>query len=343
VFGTEIAGALLLAALPQSYACALGVGVLGANERLENDLVRRIRGTAQFLMAVMERAGANGQDVLWRPSTYPASDRAGPAPWEVCTALRLYHEAIRVDLDARRAAGNAQVSALLGADNFPPLNQEDLLGMLLSFSITVFEVLERFGISWTADEQDAYVYAWDVIGAYLGIGTDGVVQRVLAEHPDASIDATWNGLRPPTVAATRRLLDQLRARQWVDPAPNATFETDTWSSLRAGRILTKALIDELAAAMPPSMALLPLAVMRMLAPEVVRRRLSLGTNGLLLRAVGALPSRPQVVDRFTTLRVPNRLGGRVLRTLSNEVTSRAAMRFVRDGEFVIPGLDLDPG
>jgi hypothetical protein len=350
VFGTEIAGALLLAALPQSYATAFGAGVLGANERLESDLVRRIRGTAQFLMAVMERARPAGQHDLWAPSDEPSTHRDGPAPWEVCTALRIYHAAIRSDLHQRRKDGNEQVSALLGEHNDPPLNQEDLLCMLLSFSITVFEVLERYGIHWTADEQDAYLHAWDVIGAHLGIGTPAVVCLMESEHQAAAkaaggepspalTDAHWHGLRPPTVDDTRALLDQMRVRQWIDTSPQSPFEIETWSSARAGRILTKALLDELAAAMPPPLALLPLAVMRALAPEVVRTRLSLGTNGLILRALGALPKRTYVIDRFTALHAPNPVGGRVLRMLANEVTSRATLRFVREGDFVIPGLD----
>ena len=37
-FGTEISGALLLAALPQSYATEFGAGVLGANAELERNL-----------------------------------------------------------------------------------------------------------------------------------------------------------------------------------------------------------------------------------------------------------------------------------------------------------------
>ncbi len=350
VFGTEIAGALLLAALPQSYATAFGVGVLGANERLESDLVRRIRGTAQFLLAVMERARPEDQHRLWAPSAESNTRRDSPAPWEVCTALRVYHAAIRADLHQRRKDGNEQVRQLLGEHNDPPLNQEDLLCMLLSFSITVFEVLERYGINWTADEQDAYLHAWDVVGAHLGIGAPAVVWLMEAEHqasgtppggepPPTLTDARWRGLRPPTVDATRALLDQMRARQWIDTSPRSPFEIEAWSSARAGRILTKALLDELAAAMPPALALLPLAVMRALAPEVVRTRLNLGTNGLILRTLGALPKRTYVIDRFTALHATNPVGGRVLRMLANEVTSRATLRFMREGDFVIAGLD----
>lgn len=340
-FGTEIAGALLLAALPQSYATAFGAGVLGASAGLETDTVRRIRGTAHFLVLVMQRApdvkqlsAADRQRMLWDPSGSTVVG-TGPAPWQLCTALRVYHQAIRVHLEQLRTEGDVQVIAQLGEHNAPPLNQEDLLGMLLSFSVTVFEVLERYGITWTADEQEAYLHLWDVIGAYLGIGSPKVVAKLPLELGDG-----WHGLRPPSVGTTRAMLDQLRSRQWIDPAPTAPFEVDSWSSLRAGRVLTKALLDELAAAMPPALALLPITVMRSLAPEVVRRRLGLGASGIVMRSLGQLPTRRRVVGRFTEIRTPNPVGARVLRLLANEVTSRASLRFARDGDLTIPGLDI---
>ena len=58
------------------------------------------------------------------------------------------------------------------------LNQEDLLGTLLTFTITVFEVLETFGQSWTADEQDAYLHLWDLVGAHLSIGAPAAIDEL---------------------------------------------------------------------------------------------------------------------------------------------------------------------
>ncbi len=49
-------GRCCMVALPQSYATEFGAGVLGANARLDSDLVRRIRRTAQFLAVVMQPA-----------------------------------------------------------------------------------------------------------------------------------------------------------------------------------------------------------------------------------------------------------------------------------------------
>jgi len=53
-YTAEISGALLLAALPQSYATEYGAGVLGAHGQLSSDLTRRIGLTAQFLVTVLQ-------------------------------------------------------------------------------------------------------------------------------------------------------------------------------------------------------------------------------------------------------------------------------------------------
>ena len=144
---TEISGALLLAALPQSYATTFGAHVLAAAGGLENDLVRRVRGTAQFLLVVTQLAIDDDDARRRRPPSEQSPASGSVMPWHVCTALRLYHQTIRRKLidDARSKGADAEAD--FGGK---PLNQEDLLGILLTFSITVFEVLERFGICWTA-------------------------------------------------------------------------------------------------------------------------------------------------------------------------------------------------
>ena len=253
-YGTEIGGALILAALPQSYATAWGSRVLWANSRLQHDLVRRIKGTARFVLAVAQR-GDGAQGRLWDPTWEPVTDglAAHPhPPWQQCVELRLYHQAIRerliderererVGLAARRKARPADGGEVdddlfksdvdpLGEHNEVPLNQEDLLGMLLSLSITTFEVLERYGISWTADQQESYLHMWDVVGAYLGIGVAPVVDELAKRmakvpgrpgQPPLPPELSWVGLRPVGVNDTRRLLGQLRDRQWLELGPFA--------------------------------------------------------------------------------------------------------------------------
>lgn len=366
-YQTEIAGALLMVALPQSYATEFGAGVLGANARLDSDLVRRIRRTAQFLAVVMQPADNDEhQHQLW-DWTYPPPKDV-PPPWQWCTTLRSYHNAVRLALIRRREEEEKEekkknkeqqspgekfatpVTKLLGDHNDPPLNQEDLLGMLLTFSISVFEVLESYDLAWTTDEQDAYLHAWDVIGAYLGIGSPTVVAKLERKYktvrtdPDGAylppgpiIGNQWHGLRPPTVDGTRLLLDQIRDRQWLDPAPEGPFEIRGWSSVRTGRILTRALLTELQAAMPRTFEQVPIAVMRALLPTVVCRRLNLGGSGLLFRALALLPKQSHATERFTRWNGPNRFGAKILHLLANDVTTRATVRFLQNDDYVLPG------
>lgn len=342
-YGTEIAGALLLAALPQSYAAQWASRVLVATTRLHDDFRRRILGTAQFLAIALRGAKDEGQAVeFW---TMPDDPETAPMtmPWKACLAVRLYHEAIRQDLKRQRSAdgGDNRMARLLGEANRTPLNQEDLLATLLTFTVTVFEVLERYGISWTADDQEAYLHAWDVIGQHLGIGCAAVTKGLDKDFRRKLTSGNWHGLRPPEVADTRLLLDQLRERQWRPleaTTPPAGGGTDEWQGTRAGRILVRALLDELSVAMPVRMQGVPLAVMRALAPGVVRDRLSLGGSGLVLSLLDLLPKRHALVDRFTALPVPSPVGGGVLRVMANQVTTQVIVRFIQSGRFRLPDL-----
>lgn len=160
-YGTEIASALLLAALPQAYAAEEGSKVLAATKQLQSNLTQRIAGTGQFLASVMAaRPDDEATKADWTVSGRPPSPSFGPPCWKLCAALRLYHAAVRATVSGDKPSG---LSA-----NDVPINQEDLLGMLLSFSVTTFEVLESYGIRWTSDEQEAYLYLWDLVGAHLG-------------------------------------------------------------------------------------------------------------------------------------------------------------------------------
>jgi hypothetical protein len=363
-YGSEISGALLLAALPQSYAAQWASRVLVASARLQDDFRRRILGTSQFLVVVM-RGAKRKEDVerYWTKGDEPHKDSL-MMPWKASLAVRLYHEAIRKTLPSRADRDDA-LRVQLGRRNDVPINQEDLLATLLTFTVTVFEVLESYGISWTADDQRAYLQAWDLIGQHLGIGSDKVIAELaepvpaelMPQGPGAPQLPTpeqgqwfrlrlqaegWHGLRPPTIAGTRRLLDQLRDRQWPPldvTTPIAGGEDSTeWEGARSGRVLVRALLNELIVAMPWRMRGAPLSVMRALAPPIVRQRLSLGGSGIVLALVDLLPKRHATIGRFTKLPVTNPIGGAVLRTLANEVTTHVIVNFTRNGDLRLPGL-----
>jgi hypothetical protein len=50
-----------------------------------------------------------------------------------------------------------------------PINQEDLLGTLMTFSWVVLDGLERLGTRLDAEQRDAYLEAWRAVGLGLGI------------------------------------------------------------------------------------------------------------------------------------------------------------------------------
>jgi hypothetical protein len=74
-----------------------------------------------------------------------------------------------------------------------PINQEDLLETLLTFTEIVFEVFDRTGVAYTEDDANSYLHAWSLIGFYLGV------------RPD---------LLPLTRAQTSALMPVVRRRQF---------------------------------------------------------------------------------------------------------------------------------
>src|SRR5919106_1499611 len=304
-YGTEIAGALLLAALPQAYAASKGSRILAETTELHRNFRARILGTAQFLVVVMQGVENQAAKDLWIPGE-DALDRSVMTPWKACLAVRCYHEAIRSQLGAR-------------PDGEEPLNQEDLLATLLAFTVTVFEVLERYGITWTADDQQAYLYAWDLIGRRLGIGYPGVTSQ-LDKAFVARLEAEgWQGLRPPTVPETRKLADQLRRRQWPDPTNRGP--------MLSGRRGQESQED------PEGQE----AKQRRW--EGTRAGLNLGGGGIVLASLDLLPRRHAVIDRFTAQPVANPIGGRLLRLMANEVTTHVIVNFIRTGGLRLPALE----
>jgi hypothetical protein len=333
--GNEIGGALLLAALPQSYAARWGAGALVASSGLHNDFRQRIIGTAQFLLLVTRGATTEREACkMWTPGYQPGGEL--DPPWKACHVLRTYHARIRHELD-QRAHTEPRVKELLGDHNEPPLNQEDLLAMLLTFTVSVFEVIERCGIAWSTDEQEAYLHLWDVIGAHLGIGTPAVTAKLSTDLQARMQAEGWVGLRPPTVAATRRLLDQLRRRLWWRDG-NGTRE-DPWAAPRPGQVLTHALLAEMAHAMPPRMRSVPQLAVRKLAPPVVRDALLLGGGGLVSSLAEILPGLPIVEDDYAPPGYTNPVEARVTRLMVNEVTRHVVVHFLRTGRLALPGLE----
>ena len=148
-WGSHVFTALYAAALPSAYACWRGVQVLGLTARLETDAKRRLNETAQFHLDVMEPGGLE-------PGTHGYSD---------VRHVRLMHAAVRwlIENDPRVTWDSSWGT---------PINQEDLLQTLLTFTEIVFEVFDRTDVAYTEQDANAYLHTWSLIGFYLGVRPD---------------------------------------------------------------------------------------------------------------------------------------------------------------------------
>ena len=203
-WGAHVFTALYAAALPSAYACCRGVQVLGLTARLETDTKRRLNETAQFHLDVME----------------PGALDAGGRGFADVRHVRLMHAAVRwlIQNDQR-----VEWQPAWGT----PINQEDLLETLLTFTEIVFEVFDRTGIVYSEEDADAYLHTWSLIGHYLGVRDD---------------------LLPLTRSQTSVLMPIVRRRQFGPSQP--------------GPILMAALLEQGTRLAPPGLRGLPAATVR---------------------------------------------------------------------------------
>lgn len=157
-WGLHISVCLYCASLPSSYAAAKGVKVLDMTARLDTDTRRRVAETGQFLMDVLSVGGL---------------DDDGPGRRTI-QKVRLMHAAVRHLISAR----NRRYPGIWDPDWGEPINQEDLAGTLLAFSYVVVESLPRLGVFLPADDIDAYLHLWNVVGYLIGVCEELQAQNV---------------------------------------------------------------------------------------------------------------------------------------------------------------------
>ena len=210
-----IATALFCGSLPATYAAPHGAAVMLATSRLSQPghIARRLAETGRMLFDALSHTP--------RGALLP-----GRQGYVTVRGVRLLHAVVRQALlDSK-------------ADPWPaghgvPITQEDLLGTLLAFTVSVLDGLEKLGVPVGEREARGYVHAWCVIGAILGID-----ESLLPLTPDEAR------------ALARRIADRQLGRS------------------EAGRALARDLLDELRMAMPPGCRALPAAVTWRLVPDV---------------------------------------------------------------------------
>ncbi|MGE3628850.1 MAG: oxygenase MpaB family protein, partial [Sandaracinaceae bacterium] len=176
-FGVYVTFGLFCSSLPQAYCASHGAVVLIQTGALLDRVRQRIFETAQFLFDVMDE------------------DSLGPNGRAIRSAqrVRLMHAAVRCLI--RHHHGARWDVAKLGE----PINQEDLAGTLMTFSVVTYDAARRLGVALSPADADAWIHHWCVIGHVLGIREE---------------------LLPKGLGEAQQLMDAIRQRQWT-PSPQS--------------------------------------------------------------------------------------------------------------------------
>jgi hypothetical protein len=146
LFGQHASRIMLLLghyALPACYAARNGVQVLHVTGHLSKNPRPRLLETAQFVCHVMAPDGLAASGMGIRSAQ----------------KVRLTHAAVRYLIAQRE--WNPEYGL--------PVNQEDMIGTLLTFSAVILDGLNKMGFSMSTAEADAYMHTWNVVGHLSGV------------------------------------------------------------------------------------------------------------------------------------------------------------------------------
>jgi uncharacterized protein (DUF2236 family) len=241
--GPEIMMLLCCYSLPSSYAAKKGVQVLHRTAYLAKRPNRRLFETAQFIVDVMSPGGldANGKGV------------------RTAQKVRLMHAAIRHLILADTSA--KWPTADLGV----PINQEDLLGTLMTFTWLILDGLNRLGTRLRPDEQQAYFETWLVVGNLMGVEA---------------------GLMPSNLAEAQATTALIEKRQ-VAESPQ-------------GREMMAALLGMMQSNLPPEMRSMPSCLIREFLPPDVATFLGVASHPFEEEMIRLTDDALRPLQRFIT-------------------------------------------
>lgn len=146
--GVQFIFILFFRGLPYTYMAEKPANVLRLTKLLEDQPMRRIFETAQFVFDIMD------QD--WWDPTHRG----------ILTALkvRIMHAAMRYNL-LNQPEGEQWNQAAWGM----PISQEDLVATNQCFSLEYFKGLDMLGQSLTDEQKEAWFHTWKAIGRIMGI------------------------------------------------------------------------------------------------------------------------------------------------------------------------------
>jgi hypothetical protein len=175
------------------YASPAGNKPLVLSGRLKEQALRRLNETARFVQAVCRPGGMR-----------PFADG-----WQITVKVRLIHAQVR-RMILRSGRWN---EAAWGA----PVNQHDMAGTTLLFSIAIMEGLRKLGVRIDSEEGERYIHLWRWVGRVIGVdshllpvseqdamrladliaATMGAPDQDSRDLTKALFDAAWDGAVTP--------------------------------------------------------------------------------------------------------------------------------------------------
>lgn len=225
-FGGAVLGAH---SLVLGYASPAGNKPLVLSGRLKEQALTRLNETARFVQAVCRPGGMR-----------PFADG-----WQITVKVRMIHAQVR-RMILRSEKWNA---GAWGA----PINQHDMAGTTLLFSVAMIDGLRKLGVRVDDDEAERYVHLWRWVGRVIGVDAgllpasepdairlaDLIAATMAPPDQDsrdltkALFDAAWEGAVTPKQkrdAARKVLLGTTLCRELVGPemadalqVPRSTF------------------------------------------------------------------------------------------------------------------------
>jgi hypothetical protein len=180
--------------LVHGYASPAGNKPLVLTGRLEQQAARRLNETARFVQAVCRTRGM----------------RPGADGWQIAIRVRLMHAQVRrMILKSGRWRPE-----LWGA----PINQHDMAGTSLLFSLSVIVGLQALGVQVADEEAEHYIQLWRFVGHVLGVAPE--------LNPASMYDATRlteliSTLQGPPDEDSRHLTRALLESSRVEPRSRA--------------------------------------------------------------------------------------------------------------------------
>jgi hypothetical protein len=183
---SEIIMSLLgLLSLPYCYNAANGAMVLYLSELIRKQTTKRLYDTAVFVWEVM------GPD---------AFSKEGNA-YEEILKVRIMHAAVRYYTLQSGKWDNAWGL---------PVNQEDMAGTNLSFSLIVIRGLRMLGFSVSKADQIAFMHIWAVVGYLSGLNEDLIAENPkMAQQLDSAIKQRQFRVSTHGQELTRSLTDHI--------------------------------------------------------------------------------------------------------------------------------------